>query len=65
MDQYDSADCLGYMPPPWGDLRESAAPKLTWLIALSTSRVAPGNLTPRRSQIPEVNLSIHPARATA
>ena len=29
------------------------------------SRVAPGNFTPRRSQIPDVNLSIHPARATA
>jgi hypothetical protein len=28
------------------------------------SRVAPGNLTPGRSQIPDVNLSIHPARAT-
>ena len=28
------------------------------------SRVAPGNFTPRRSQIPDVNLSIHPARAT-
>jgi hypothetical protein len=27
-------------------------------------RVAPGNFTPRRSQIPDVNLSIHPARAT-
>ncbi len=26
-------------------------------------QVAPGNLTPRRSQIPDVNLSIHPARA--
>jgi len=27
-------------------------------------RVAPGTCTPRRSQIPDVNLSIHPARAT-
>ena len=27
-------------------------------------RVAPGNFTPRRSQIPDVNLSIHPARVT-
>ena len=31
----------------------------------SFGRVAPGNFTPRRSQIPDVNLSIHPARATA
>jgi hypothetical protein len=28
-------------------------------------RVAPRNFTPRRSQIPDVNLSIHPARVTA
>ena len=26
-------------------------------------RVGPGNFTPGRSQIPDVNLSIHPARA--
>jgi len=43
MDQHDSADCPGYMPP-WGDLRESAAPKLTWLMALSTT--LPNTLTP-------------------
>ena len=28
-------------------------------------RVGPGNFTPSLSQIPDVNLSIHPARATA
>jgi hypothetical protein len=27
-------------------------------------RVGPGNFTPSRSQIPDLNLSIHPARAT-
>jgi len=28
-------------------------------------RVGPGNFTLSRSQIPDVNLSIHPARVTA
>jgi hypothetical protein len=31
----------------------------------SPCRVDPGNFTPSLSQIPDVNLSIHPARATA
>ena len=31
----------------------------------SVCRVGPGNFTPSLSQIPDVNLSIHPARATA
>ena len=31
----------------------------------SACRVGPGNFTPSLSQIPDVNLSIHPARATA
>src|SRR5260370_37025201 len=31
---------------------------------LHVCRVGPGNCTPSRSQIPDVNLSIHPARAT-
>ena len=35
-----------------------------WMRAAMRCRVAPGNFTPRRSQIPEVNLSIHPARVT-
>ncbi len=35
-----------------------------WMRAAMRCRVAPGNFTPRRSQIPEVNLSTHPARVT-
>jgi hypothetical protein len=44
-------------------IRKRELPRAPWGGAVR-SRVASGNFTPRRSQIPDVNLSIHPARAT-
>ena len=49
------------MPPPaWAGSERSCAGK-----ACTRRRVGPGNFTPSLSQIPDVNLSILPARVTA
>jgi hypothetical protein len=48
----------------FASLKESSQVVYQSLLPAGPCRVAPGNFTPRRSQIPDVNLSIHPARAT-
>src|SRR5215813_6138572 len=55
-------------PPPTRRLRRAIlhlSYSMTLTRLLGTGRVGPGSFTPSRSQIPDVTLSRHPARATA
>ena len=57
---YSKRKCVKYVTPR--SKRPSVGdPPIDWRIC----RVGPGNFTPSLSQIPDVNLSIHPARVTA
>jgi hypothetical protein len=58
-------DLVGWIDDRLDQTNESGPDALAQACNGLIGRVGPGNFTPSLSQIPDVNLSIHPARATA
>ena len=60
---------MGHSRPKWQSLLCPLYPRLATelrtLLEVRFGRVGPGNFTPSLSQIPDLTLSRHPARATA